>query len=157
MTPQLAVQQAMAAVNAKAQQLTGISLPKYYNPAAVNPMKYAEQMQKRKLLWNCNKDKQVQPVVVQTTSNNKWEKTTFAQDLDGKMTAKFRKLMGIKSDEAGEEIVHDEKNVSEEQIRKQEEMFRKLDQQYEVARMSTHTHRGVGLGFSSQSHHLFPK
>jgi hypothetical protein len=30
---------------------TGIELPKYYNPAAMNPARYAEQMQKRKLLW----------------------------------------------------------------------------------------------------------
>lgn len=29
-------------------------------------------------------------------SNNKWEGTTFAQDQDGKMTAKFKRLMGIK-------------------------------------------------------------
>ena len=27
-------------------------MPKYYNPAAVNPLKYAEQVQKRKLLWS---------------------------------------------------------------------------------------------------------
>lgn len=51
MTPQMALQQTMAAMNAKAQALTGIALPKYYNPAAVNPLKYAEQVQKRKLLW----------------------------------------------------------------------------------------------------------
>lgn len=51
MTPQMALQQTMAAMSAKAQALTGIALPKYYNPAAVNPLKYAEQVQKRKLLW----------------------------------------------------------------------------------------------------------
>ena len=32
-------------------------MPKYYNPAAVNPLKYAEQVQKRKLLWSKNKEK----------------------------------------------------------------------------------------------------
>ena len=32
--------------------MTGIAVPKYYNPAAVNPLKYAEQVQKRKLLWS---------------------------------------------------------------------------------------------------------
>lgn len=56
MTPQLVLQQTMAAMSVQAQTLTGVALPKYYNPAAVNPLKYAEQMQKRKLLWN-NKDK----------------------------------------------------------------------------------------------------
>ena len=36
----------------QAQELTGVAVPKYYNPAAVNPLKYAEQVQKRKLLWS---------------------------------------------------------------------------------------------------------
>lgn len=61
-TPQLAVQQAMAAMSAKAEAMTGISLPKYYNPAAVNPLKYAEQMQKRKLLWKSDSDADKQEV-----------------------------------------------------------------------------------------------
>lgn len=34
-------------------------------------------------------------------------------------------------------------------IKKQEEMFSSMEQQYEVARTATHTMRGVGLGFSS--------
>ena len=38
------------------QELTGVAIPKYYKPAAVNPLKYADQLKKRKLLWN--KDKQ---------------------------------------------------------------------------------------------------
>lgn len=36
----------------QAQILTGVTVPNYYNPAAVNPLKYAEQVQKRKLLWS---------------------------------------------------------------------------------------------------------
>jgi hypothetical protein len=50
-TPQEALLHTMAAAHQKAQESTGVSIPKYYNPAAVNPMKYAEQVQKRKLLW----------------------------------------------------------------------------------------------------------
>lgn len=42
----------------KVKSATGIALPSYYNPMAVNPSKYAEQIQKRRLLWG-NKDKQV--------------------------------------------------------------------------------------------------
>lgn len=34
-------------------------------------------------------------------------------------------------------------------LQKQEEMFRNLDVQYEMARSQTHTQRGMGLGFSS--------
>jgi len=32
--------------------LTGVAVPSYYNPAAVNPLKYAEQLKKRKMLWS---------------------------------------------------------------------------------------------------------
>lgn len=156
MTPQIVVQQAMAAMNAKAQALTGISLPKYYNPAAVNPLKYAEQVQKRKLLWQTNKEKPEQAAKAGPASV--WEKTTFAQDQDGKMTAKFRKLMGIKSDGSTEMQPEEEKPPpqSEDVVKKQEALFRDLDQQYEMARMSTHTHRGVGLGYTSHASSIYP-
>lgn len=51
MTPQMALQKSMQEQVAKVKDATGIALPSYYNPIAVNPSKYAEQMQKRKLLW----------------------------------------------------------------------------------------------------------
>ena len=44
---------------------------------------------------------------------------------------------------------------SAEVLKKQQELFATLDQQYEVARAATHTQRGVGLGFSSN--HCFPR
>ncbi|GFT39073.1 hypothetical protein TNCV_3691522 [Trichonephila clavipes] len=141
MTPQMALQQTMAVMNAKAQALTGIALPKYYNPAAVNPLKYAEQVQKRKLLWQPKEKIEEQP------KNTVWDKLTFAQDQDGKMTAKFRKLMGIKSEANSEET---EDTV----LKRQEVLFQDLDKQYEMARMTTHTQRGVGLGYSAQP--LYP-
>lgn len=34
-------------------------------------------------------------------------------------------------------------------IKKQEEMFHNMESQYEVARLATHTHRGLGLGFGT--------
>ncbi|KAM7312768.1 arginine/serine-rich coiled-coil protein 2 isoform X2 [Ixodes scapularis] len=74
-----------------------------------------------------------------------WEKMTFAQDEGGKVTAKFRKLMGIRS-----EPPPDADPSSDPLLSKQEKLFHDLDQQYEAARLSTHTHRGVGLGYSSQ-------
>ena len=79
---------------------------------------------------------------------SQWKSTQFAADQDGKMTSKFRKLMGIKDGAENEEDVQSE--LSEEQKRKQDELFSRLDKEYEFARMATHTHRGVGLGFSSQ-------
>jgi len=51
-TPQQALLQTMAAMHAKAQELTGVEVPKFYNQAAINPLKFAEQQQKRKLLWS---------------------------------------------------------------------------------------------------------
>jgi hypothetical protein len=34
-------------------------------------------------------------------------------------------------------------------LKKQEELFNSMEIQYEVARVATHTHRGVGLGFGT--------
>ena len=39
--------------------------------------------------------------------------------------------------------------MSEEQKLKQNELFNKLDQEYAFARITTHTHRGMGLGVVS--------
>lgn len=52
----------------------------------------------------------------------------------------------------GEEDAEAAKKLNEEGLKtlqKQEEMFKNLDVQYEMARSQTHTQRGMGLGFSS--------
>lgn len=150
------------------QQATGVQLPAFYNPAAVNPVKYAEQIQKRKLLWSGNKDKQQQPTAVvptaaptatpgpsSSTVAKLWQSTAFEQDQDGKVTAKFKRLMGIKDphpeqqqqqDSAAASVVEP---VTTEALKKQKQLFQDLDQQYQKAREVTHTQRGLGLGFSS--------
>ncbi|XP_044763604.1 arginine/serine-rich coiled-coil protein 2 isoform X2 [Coccinella septempunctata] len=116
--------------------------------------KYRDQIEKRKLLWQ-KKDPSKQqdaapaqgqsaPPPASTSRVTKiWEATTFAQDQDGKVASKFKRLMGIKgqTDTAPVPPV--------DIIKKQEEMFSSMEQQYEVARTATHTMRGVGLGFSS--------
>uniref|UniRef100_A0A224ZAS3 Transcriptional coactivator caper rrm superfamily n=1 Tax=Rhipicephalus zambeziensis TaxID=60191 RepID=A0A224ZAS3_9ACAR len=141
------------ALNAPPPQIPN-SLPSYYNPTAVNALKYTEQMQKRKLLW---KKPQQDEVAAETEAPNPqpnstcakvWEKMTFAQDDDGKMTAKFRKLMGIRGDPPPPTEKPDP--AVNPLLKQQEKLFQDLDQQYEAARVSTHTHRGVGLGYSSQ-------
>nr|CAG4643655.1 EOG090X0LFN [Ilyocryptus agilis] len=134
------------------QQAAGVNLPTYYNPAAVNVSKYAEQVQKRKLLW-ANKEKEV-PV---TSTAKIWEATSFTQDQDGKMTAKFKRLMGIKHEHQDSGAATGSSQAadgvpaegSSEVLKKQQELFEQLDQQYQVARATTHTQRGLGLGFSS--------
>lgn len=70
---------------------TGIELPGYYNPGAINPVKYADQVQKRKLLWGNKKTEQEQAA--------KWETAKFSQDSDGRVASKFMRLMGIKDGE----------------------------------------------------------
>lgn len=55
-TPQIAMAAQMAALQAKTLAETGIAVPSYYNPSSVNPVKFAEQEKKRKMLWQGKKD-----------------------------------------------------------------------------------------------------
>ncbi|KAL5017244.1 hypothetical protein ScPMuIL_006833 [Solemya velum] len=103
-TPQVALLQTMAAMhqklptpllNSRKQQheLDGdhwCGSSQVYNPAAVNPLKYAEQVQKRKLLWSKAKEPKEE-------KDTQWQSAaSFTSDQDGKVTAKFRRLMGIR-------------------------------------------------------------
>ncbi|XP_063707832.1 arginine/serine-rich coiled-coil protein 2 isoform X2 [Culicoides brevitarsis] len=117
----------------------GVEIPAYYNPNAINVTKYAEQIQKRKLLWSGKKS---EPAAATST----WNKATFSQDTDGKVASKFMRLMGIKD---GVPPPQPEANA-ESDLDKQKKLFSTMEQQYEVARQVTHTMRGVGLGFGSQ-------
>ncbi|XP_026575138.1 arginine/serine-rich coiled-coil protein 2 isoform X3 [Pseudonaja textilis] len=138
-TPQIAMAAQMAALQAKALAETGIAVPSYYNPAAVNPMKFAEQEKKRKMLWQGKKEGD------KSQSAEIWEKLNFGNK---DQNVKFRKLMGIKSEEeAGGSSSVDEESYKT--LKQQEEVFRNLDAQYEMARSQTHTQRGMGLGFTS--------
>ena len=51
--------------------------------------------------------------------------------------------MGVKGEAGG---VSTDSSVNEEQLRKQQELFNQLDKEYMMARLTTHTHRGIGLG-----------
>ncbi|GFR69093.1 arginine/serine-rich coiled-coil protein 2 [Elysia marginata] len=140
-----AAMQSMLALQKETEEKTGVEIPKYYNPAAINPVKYAEQVQKRKLLWSKTKDKDV---------NSQWNATGLSSDHDDKSKEKFRKLMGIK----GEGSTGPEEETAEEHEKeiKQKELFDKLDKEYQFARMATHTHRGIGLGFGSVANYEPP-
>lgn len=151
-TPQQALAHTMAAIHQKAQEMTGVAVPSYYNPAAVNPLKYAEQLKKRKLLWSKTPketpDQEKETDVKTAQSVAQWTGSSFAADSDGKMAAKFCKLMGIK--EQDKNLLSDNVDLSkltEEQRQRQAELFEQLDKEYAFARMTTHTRRGVGLGF----------
>jgi len=146
-----AAQQVLQNQVEQVQKMTGVALPSFYNPGAVNPMKYAQQIQKRKLLW-ANKEKKE---TVPTTTAKIWEATAFNQDQDGKMTAKFKRMMGIKSEPVAGPSQPDGATECDDVLKKQQELFASLDQQYQVARATTHIQRGLGLGFSSNG--SFPR
>lgn len=127
----------------------GVTIPSYYNPTGVNPLKYVQQMQKRKLLWG-NSQKQTTQTSTEKVEEKApvgpetvWKGTSFSNDQDGKLTAKFKRLMGMKSTEDDKTPEGSGSNL----IKKQEEIFESMEKQYEVARVATHTHRGLGLGF----------
>ncbi|KAJ8415547.1 hypothetical protein AAFF_G00425270 [Aldrovandia affinis] len=138
-TPQIAMAAQMAALQAKTLAETGVAVPSYYNPSAVNPVKFAEQEKKRKMLWQGKKEGD------KSQTAELWEKLNFGNK---DQNVKFRKLMGIKGEEEGG--VPGRINAEGlKTLEQQEEMFRNLDVQYEMARSQTHTQRGMGLGFSS--------
>uniref|UniRef100_A0A1A8F9Z8 Arginine/serine-rich coiled-coil protein 2 n=1 Tax=Nothobranchius korthausae TaxID=1143690 RepID=A0A1A8F9Z8_9TELE len=139
-TPQIAMAAQMAALQAKTLAETGIAVPSFYNPSAVNPMKFAEQEKKRKKLWQGKKEGE------KSQTTELWEKLNFGNK---DQNVKFRKLMGIKGDEDEAEASKPLNDEGIKTLQKQEEMFRNLDVQYEMARSQTHTQRGMGLGFST--------
>lgn len=144
---------------AHVKAVTGVDLPKYYNPTAINPLKYAEQIKKRQLLWGFKKAEStdqpppvqkapeivkpapvVQPQSGQPCSFNKWEKTNFG---NSQANEKFRRLMGIKN--ATTEMPEESDSAPVDS----KKTFEHLEQEYERARAITHTQRGLGLGFTS--------
>nr|XP_039267617.1 arginine/serine-rich coiled-coil protein 2-like isoform X1 [Styela clava] len=133
------------ALKAKALAETGIEVPSYYNPLAVNPMSYAHQAMKRKMLWSKKDDNEKDKEKQTSTIPGKtalWSSVKFGDD---KSNEKFAKLMGIKGDQ-GNGSEDAEANAI---IKKQAEVFQNLDMQYQQARITTHTQRGLGLGFST--------
>lgn len=129
-----------------------------FTSSVLTNAKYTEQMQKKKMIWGAKKaPSEGEPIA----TNNKWEKARFSQDNDGKVASKFMRLMGLKNapvataatataTATGEStgVVAADEDTG---VKQREQMFSSMEQQYEVARQATHTMRGMGLGFGSQS------
>ena len=155
----------------KAREM-GVEIPKYLKPGAVNPLSYAEQMQKRKALWSKpsassaantaaaeeQPEEKHEPVINNTSniksaggSYNNWESTNFGND---KVNEKFRRLMGIKSgggNDSGVGVNTETKNTPKPQApgsQGYDKIMNDLDRNYEAARQQTHRNRGIGLGFA---------
>ena len=118
--------------------------------------RYTEQMQKRKLLWSNKKIAVTASVPTSTppTTTNKWETAKFSQDTDGKVQSKFLRLMVMKdAPPTNKQLGSAEQEPNSgppDMVKKQNEMFSTMENQYEVARQVTHTMRGMGLGFGTQ-------
>jgi len=158
----------------KAREM-GVEIPKYLKPGAVNPLSYAEQMQKRKALWSKpasasanpqpqEQEEKAKPEVVTEAppsanvgkkaggSFNNWESTNFGND---KMNERFRRLMGIKGGNSNApSATADNAAAASNKIQggggehNHDKIMNDLDRNYEAARQQTHRNRGIGLGFS---------
>lgn len=106
------------------------------------------------LIWGSKKEIVEQAttseVINKAGTNNKWETAKFSHDSDGKVASKFLRLMGVKGDGVAKGTEETNENGTDSSVKKREEMFSSMEQQYEVARQTTHTMRGMGLGFASQ-------
>ena len=144
----------------------GVELPKYLKPGAVNPLSYAEQMQKRKAMWAKPGAKageetgtpeeapsKPEPVAVESQpsnnastkrSYNNWESTNFGNETANE---KFRRLMGIKNT-GGESSAPKTEQSGPIPGKDHEKIMNDLDRNYEAARQQTHRNRGMGMGFS---------
>ncbi|CAF1102123.1 unnamed protein product [Rotaria sordida] len=118
------------------EELTGISVPKIYNTGTVNPLQYAQQQRKRKLLWSKTNDK--------TSTSKVGAAITDGQD--EKTAEKFRKLLGMKTSGNTNNDLTETNAINQQQ----QNTFDSLDKEYQTARITTHLRRGVGLGFLSQ-------
>ncbi|XP_028967491.1 arginine/serine-rich coiled-coil protein 2 [Galendromus occidentalis] len=119
----------------------------------VSTSRIVDQIKQRKLLWakpsetsedtgapavDCSKSS---PEQSRPGSVQHWAKATFRGD-DGSVSAKFRKLMGMKETDVSVKPAE-----GEDVLAAQDKLFRTLDQEYQKARQSTHTQRGMGLGW----------
>lgn len=132
-----------------------LNLTNFTSPVLANA-RYTEQMQKKKLIWGAKKAAVTNGDTI--TTNNKWEAAKFSQDSDGKVASKFLRLMGMKNVPVTASNSTDPNTTetgngsdSDPSVEKRAQMFNKMEQQYEIARQVTHTMRGMGLGFGSQS------
>lgn len=139
-------------VAAAAAAAAGIEVPKFYNPASVDVGRYAQQEQKRRLLWS------------KAGQNSSKTETAWSRQLGAVSgdAGKFCKLMGMRASQqssaegsaADSDFVPPSapaapSGLSETARKRQEEMFNRLESQYAQAQQNSGGMRGAGFGFSS--------
>lgn len=134
----------------KAQEAASVlNLPSYINPTVVNPHQYAMIQQKRKLLWSGKKNEEQAADSTSsdnTTKSSLWNSTTFNNDQGGEMQAKFRRLMGIKSEGSATEEQDGAKPNNEQLMANLEREFER-SRAFQLSR-GAGGKSGIGLGYS---------
>jgi hypothetical protein len=82
-------------------------------------------------------------------STKNWSSMLAAAGTDDKSISKFKRLMGIRDETEKTTIECDNEKALVAERERQANLYRGLDQQYEMARSATHCGRGKGLGFGS--------
>jgi len=160
---------------AKVKEMTGVELPSYYNPTAINPLQFAEQIKKRKMLWSKKSDESA----AETSQPSMASLATAAQPRGLALLGKPKAAAAPAPAEAATapkasfnqwEATNFGDNQANEKFRRlmgikgsatpsggkapsaaptsSKKMFEEQEMQYEKARAITHTQRGLGLGFS---------
>lgn len=157
----------------KAKEM-GVEMPKYFKPGAVNPLSYAEQMQKRKLMWSkpvAGSGSAPAPAQGQEGSGaGAGGGSGYGAAADGQISQAGKgqgAAGGQKTSFNNWEATNFGDASANEKFRRlmgiksnsaakgpapganQEKIKEDLEKNYEVARQQTHRNRGLGLGFSN--------
>jgi len=155
----------------KAKEM-GVEMPKYFKPGAINPLSYAEQMQKRKLMWSkpvAGSGPAAAPVQGQEGAGGGGGGSSAAS-----AAGQISQAGKVQGDAAGPKTSFNNWEATNfgdasanEKFRRlmgiksnsaakgpapgenQEKIKEDLEKNYEVARQQTHRNRGLGLGFSN--------
>ncbi|CAJ0941282.1 unnamed protein product, partial [Mesorhabditis belari] len=116
---------------------------------------HAEKLKERKLIWHGKKDGEAEQAEEGESSSmdqqaaknmGMWSSAIAATGVDNKQAEKFKRLLGFKGAASQQAPQTSSADVSAER-EKQKNMLKSLDRQFAIARETTHTGRGLGLGF----------
>jgi len=154
----------------KAKEM-GVEMPKYFKPGAINPLSYAEQMQKRKLMWSkpvAGSGPAAAPVQEQEGAGvgggncaaPAAGQTSQAGKVQGGAAGQKTSFNNWEATNFGDASANEKfrrlMGIKSNTAAKgpapggnQEKIKEDLEKNYEVARQQTHRNRGLGLGFSN--------
>lgn len=148
----------------------GVAIPKYYKPGTFNPLSYAEQMQKRKMMWKkpgapegpenqsgpaAQEEKKDVPTASRSNEMGPCERPQGAnKQPEQKLSFNKWEATNFGDTEANEKfrrLMGIRTAPKPEEVtdapQNSTKIMNDLEKNYEVARLQTHRSRGVGLGF----------